>query len=538
MKESMTPIAQFELILGLMVAVLGLVWLAQRLRLPQAAMLIIGGIVLALLPWTPDVELDPNLVLILFLPPLLLSSAFFTAWQDFRADLRIILQLAIGAVAFTTLCIGYVAHWANPALPLAACFTLGAIVSPPDAVAVKAVLQHLRLPPRMSIMLEGESLVNDAAALVLFHFAVAAALTGTFDAGHAVIEFILLAAGGVLAGLIFGMVALFIMRHLHDELLVIVSGFLTAWGSYIGGESLLHVSGVLTTVTCGFFLGWRAHEEMDASTRLKARGVWDIAIFLLESMVFILIGLSLRGVMMRLDKDWDVFFTWLPAIGIITGAMIISRFCWIFPTTYIVRWLLPWLRQRDPYPPIAVPLVMSWAGMRGVVTLAVALALPDTFPGRDFILITAFTVILVTVLVQGTTLAPLIRIIGLNAKSMPLTKTLTEAEARAKIAAVQLALVERKSLQPDGTHLHPRLAEQYGYRARVSARFARETKELLPHRNAHFQVVQEAIKAGRAELLRLHRTGAVRDETLRDLEHELDLEEINVQGWLSDYKDL
>src|ERR1700733_1186428 len=200
----MSPVARFELILLLLAAIIVLELAARRLRLPPAAAFVLGGIALALTPGTPQVELDPDLALVLFLPPLLLSSAFFTVWRDFRADLRIILQLAVGAVAFTTLIVGLVAHLVVPSLPWAACFALGPIVSPPDAVAAKAVLQGLRLPPRVTVLLEGESLVNDASGLVLYRFAVAAAMTGAFDAGQAAASFGVLALGGGAAGVAFG----------------------------------------------------------------------------------------------------------------------------------------------------------------------------------------------------------------------------------------------------------------------------------------------------------------------------------------------
>ena len=210
-----SPVAGFELILLLLAAIVGLELLARRLRMPPAAALILGGIVLALIPHVPDIELDPDLTLVLFLPPLLMASAYFTSWRDFRANLRTILQLAVGAVGFTTAVVGVVAHWAVPSLPWAACFALGAIVSPPDAVAAKAVLAEVALPRRMVVLLEGESLVNDATGLVLFRFAVAAGLTGVFSAGGAALSFGVLAAGGVAAGLAFGFVTMLLVARLR-----------------------------------------------------------------------------------------------------------------------------------------------------------------------------------------------------------------------------------------------------------------------------------------------------------------------------------
>ncbi len=234
----MSPVHLFELLLLLMGLVIPLELLARRLHLPPAAALILGGMALALAPGQHDLQLDPDLTLVLFLPPLLMASAYFTVWRDFRADLRIILQLAVGAVAFTTLVVGAVAHWAMPGLPWAACFALGAIVSPPDAVAAKAVLQRVSLPPRMTVLLEGESLVNDASGLVLFRLAVAASLTGAFSVRDAVVNFGVLSVGGLAAGVLFGWVASRLLALLPDVHLSVIGSLLAAWASYIGADAL------------------------------------------------------------------------------------------------------------------------------------------------------------------------------------------------------------------------------------------------------------------------------------------------------------
>jgi len=524
----MSNAKSFELVLALMAAVVGLELVARRMRLPPAAALILGGIVLALIPGTPDVVLDPDLAMVLFLPPLLLSSAYFTVWRDFRANLRIILQLAVGAVAFTTFVVGVVAHWVMPSVPWAVCFALGAIVSPPDAVAAKAVLQHVTLPLRVTTLLEGESLVNDATGLVLYRFAVAAAMTGGFSAGHAALSFAVLAVGGCAAGAAFGWLVSVVLARLSDTTLTIVASFLAAYASYIGGEAV-GVAGVLSCVACGLVLGWRQHAAFSAATRLQARAVWNVVVFLLESLVFILIGLTLRHVVHRLGGRAETIVPLLPAIGAIVAAVIVSRFVWMIPATYLPRLLVPALRRRDPYPPLAIPIVMGWAGMRGVVTLAAALALPAAVPQRDFVVTAAFAVILVTVLVQGATLAPLVRLLRVGSFKLQAAETLDEAAARASVAAAQLAAVERHSAGPDGTQLHPRLLEQYGYRAKAAARFSAASGELTPHRQAHFAVVLAAVAAGRAELLRLHRDGCIHDSVLHALEHELDLEETSAR---------
>jgi monovalent cation/hydrogen antiporter len=529
-QENMTAVSSFEIVLILMAAMLVLEMLARRLQLPRAAALILGGIGFALIPGTPDIEINPDLVLLLFLPPLLMASAWFTAWRDFRADIRIILQLAVGAVGFTTLAVGVVAHLVQPSLPWGPCFALGAIVSPPDAVAAKAVLQKLPLPARVMTLLEGESLVNDASGLVLFRLAVAASLTGVFSITSATLDFAWLAAGGVALGVVFGYASIFVVKRIGDSDLTIVWSFLTAWISYIAADKL-GVSGVLSTVACGMILGWQQHDVLTAVTRTRSLAVWGVVVFVLESLVFILIGLSLRGVMTRLG-GFDSLVELLPSTMAIVAAVIVARFIWIYGATYIPRVLIPALRERDPYPPPAVPFIMSWAGLRGVVSLAAALSLPEGFPGRDFILAVTFAVILITVLVQGGTLAPLVKSLSNSKfKSLNVSK-LSEADARARIAAVQLAAVEKVSLNSDGTHRHPRLVEQYSYRLRATSRFSEETEALTPHRVDHFTAVLAAISAGRRELLRLHRADEIHDTVLHAIEQELDLEEINVQRFV------
>ncbi|QDM25284.1 Na+/H+ antiporter [Tardiphaga sp. vice304] len=526
----MSRVARFELILLLMAVIVALDIVARRLKLPPAAALILGGVCFALIPGAPDVEIDPDLVLVLFLPPLLMSSAWFTSWRDFRADIRIILQLAVGAVFFTTLVVGAVTHWVMPSLPWAVCFALGAIVSPPDAVAAKAVLSSVPLPRRVVVLLEGESLVNDASGLVLFRFAVAAALTGSFSIGEASLSFAWLGIGGIAMGVAFAVVSIFVMKRIRDSDLIIVWTFLNAWMSYIAAEKL-GVSGVLSTVACGIILGWKQHEVINAATRTRALAVWGVVVFALESLVFILIGLSLRGILSRLGNT-DALLGLLPATAAIVGTVILARFVWIYLGTYLPRLLLPSLRARDPYPPLAVPFIMGWAGMRGVVSLAIALSLPEGFPGRDFILAVTFAVILVTVLLQGTTLAPLARLLVKEDFTLAHGPQLTEAQARARVAAAQLAALEKESLKPDGTHRHPRLIEQYNYRVNAAKRFSEESETLAPHRTDHYNAVLAANAAGRTELLRMHRSGEIHDSVLHEIERGLDLEEVNVRRFV------
>ncbi len=521
----MSPADRFEVVLLLIAACVGLTLVAKHLRLPQAGALIVGGLLLALIPGMPSVTIDPDLVLVLFLPPLLLLSAYLTDWRAFRADLRIILQLAVGAVLFTTLVVGLVAHLVVPTLPWAACFALGAIVSPPDAVAAKAVLQGLPLPRRTITLLEGESLLNDASGLVLYRISVVAALTGTFDSFEAAGSFGMLVIGGVIVGVACGFAASFAIGRILEGELGVATSFLAAWGSYILGERL-HLSGVLATVACGIVMGLRQHAVLDAEQRLQSQAVWRTIGFVLESLVFILIGLSLRSVVDRLAGGGGLIDMPLMQAGAIVAAVIVARFAWIIPTAYGTRALFPALRRNDPYPSLRILTVMSWAGMRGVVSLAAALALPAAFPGRDFILLSTFAVILVTVLVQGATLAPMIRLMRLETLPPVAEWSLTEGAARREIVAAQLKAIEQRSRKDDGTHDHPRLVEQFQFRLAAISRAVDAGGALEGVRTEHFGALLAGVNAGRQELLRLHRSGEISNDVLRALERELDADEI------------
>ena len=526
--------AGFETILCLLTAALLMEAAARRLRVPPSAVLVAGGIVLALIPGAPSLELDPDLILTLFLPPLLFSSAYFTVWRDFRANLRPILQLAVGAVAFTTLAVALVSRLLFPGMPWAACFALGAVVSPPDAVAAKAVLKGLPLPSRLVTLLEGESLVNDAAGLVLFRVAIAAGLTGSFDAWDALGDFAIVSAGGVAAGLVFGHSLAFALRRVASADLNIVGGMLGAWGAYVGGD-LLHVSGVLSTVACGLVVGWKQHEVLPAKTRTEANAVWNVVVFLLESLIFVLIGLALRGVARRLHEAGIAPLSLLgPAAGI-AAVMVAARFAWIIPTTYVGRFLFPGLRRHDPYPLVGVPVVMSWAGMRGVVSLAVALSLPQAFPARDTLLAVTLGAVLASILLQGTTLAPLIRALRLGGFQLEVPPTLDEAHTRARVYGAALGAIRLASRRSDGGERHPRLLEQYGYRsAMAERRAAAGAVEHGPERRAHYEAVLAANSAARLELLGLHRAGRIHDSVLDGLEAELDLEELSARHVLAE----
>ncbi|MBN3786229.1 Na+/H+ antiporter [Burkholderia sp. Ac-20353] len=523
----MSPVSAFKLILLSFLAIVALECIAKRLRLPPAAALLVGGVGIAFIPGLPPINLDPDLVLVVFLPPLLMDGAYFSVWEEFKRNVGGILLLAIGAVVFTTLAVGLAVHWAVPSLPWAACFALGAIVSPPDAVAAKAVLERVALPRRLMVLLEGESLLNDAAGLVLFRFAVVAALTGAFSFQHALVSFAELGLGGVVVGFVIGWLVVRFLKLLDDDYLVITVAVLAGWIGYVAGE-MLEVSGVIATVVVGMMLGWYQHDVFSAAVRTRATAFWQVIVFLLEALVFVLIGLSLRGVMHRLGGFDQVIGTMMPPVLAVLAAVIGSRFVWIYAVEAL-KWPVNGLTRSQCRPDWKAATVMSWAGMRGVVTLAVALSLPDTMPGRDLILVAAFAVILVTVLLQGTTIGPLIQLLRLPSHPAHAAHHLTEPQAWARVEAAQLAAIQPLVRDASSEVIHPRLLEQYTYRAELTQRVQDEPAYPQSARAAHYDVVLAAIAAGRAELLRLHRSGQIHDEMLHALERDLDLQEVSAE---------
>lgn len=521
----MSNVASFKLILLLLIAIIGLELLAKRFRLPPAAALIVGGAALAFVPGLPAVALDPELALVVFLPPLLMNGAYYIAWDDFKHHFRGIMLLAIGAVTFTTLLVGYCTHLLLPGLPWGCCFALGAIVSPPDAIAAKAVLERVKLPGKVMVLLEGESMLNDASGLVLYRFAVAAVLTGAFSAVDAVANFSLLCIGGVVVGLVIGYAAIKLIKALTEPFLVIITSVLPAWICYIAAEEL-DVSGVMATVTYGMMLGWHQHDVVSATVRTQGVAFWRVLTFMLESLVFVFIGLSLRGVLERIGGMERAFSEFAPAVTLIVGVVLISRFIWIFATDSISALIATFFKKGGFQLDWRAAIIKSWAGMRGVVTLAAALALPTSLPGRDFILVTSFVVILVTVLIQGTSIGWLIALLNMKKDAHGEHAYLTEPQCWALLEAAQFSAVEARAYDGDGKLLHPRLLEQYGYRARISDLHRNAPELPVDARTAHYDIILAAIAAGREALLKLHRSRQLNDEMLHMLERDLDLQEI------------
>ncbi len=514
----------FETLLGLIAASVALTLLARKLRVPSAVMLVLGGMGLALAPGLPEVKLEPELALALFLPPLLQASAQRTDWQQFRSSLLPILLLAVGAVLFTAAAVAVVIKQLAPALPWAAAVALGAIVAPPDAVSATSVLRHFKLPRRIVTVLEGESLINDASALVLYRFAVTATLAGSISLAQASWSFLLTAAGGAATGLAVGWLAVWLSKRLHDRLLEIVISFLSAFASYALAEAF-HVSGVLAAVACGGLLG-RRQFELAARTRLETNSAWEFAEFVLTSLVFLLVGLQLRGIVERLTAA-DIDFLRLAMLaGAVAGALIVSRFVWVFATFYPVAALGQALKGCGFAPPLSHPLIISWAGMRGVVSLAAALALPAAFPGRDEIVFFAFCCILATLVIQGTTLGPLIARFDLGDPDIEAVKP-EVVTARKEVAEAALSTLSEKLEDPNHADVAETLVQDFQARVHHAERLHEDAGKAQRRMDRQLQLRLEALQAARAKLV--EQRDQLDGDTLATLVQELDLEEEQVR---------
>lgn len=520
-------------ILVLLLAVAAAVALVSaRLKLPPAILLVLVGVALALVPGLPTIELAPELVLLLVLPPLIYSSAVAMSWREFRYNLRPISLLVVGGVAFTTLATAAATHWLL-GFPWAVGFVLGAIISPPDAVAPLSIARRMQLPRRILVVLEGEGLANDATALILYRFAIIAVSAGVFSFGRAAAMFTAIIAGEILWGIGVGWLMLRLRRWIDNpriELVVaVLTPFLAYWPpQHLGG------SGVLATVTAGLYISWNGLRLIGAATRLQGVFFWDFLIYLIEGLVFLITGLQARSLIARMGHYSAVELI-IPAVTV-SAVVILARFIWIYPATYLPRWLLPGLRRRDPSPPWQYPFVLAFTGVRGIVSLAAALAIPivtadgEPFPERDLILFLTFCVILVTLVGQGLLLPAVIRRLGLAHAGRRERAADRAEERKARRQAIE-AVIERLDRLAAERHLpedvvrplhilhHDRLRhiqhesdgeDRHGHRK---------------HTELHGEIELLLIEAERDEINALYRDGKIKDEARRRVERELDLRE-------------
>jgi CPA1 family monovalent cation:H+ antiporter len=528
----------FEHTLLLLLLIASLSVVGRWLPWPQLITYLFGGVGAAFLPGFPRFNLDPGFFFLCFLPPLLFSDGWLMPLRELARAKRPILLLAIGLVTFTTLAVGLVAHWLVPGLPLAMAFALGAIVSPTDAVSVNAITERLKVPARLTTVLNGESLLNDATGLVGFKFALAAVVAGSFSLRLIAVEFTLLSIGGFAMGLVvgYGIGRLRdLLRRLRssDTEIEVTLSLMTPYAAYLLAERF-GVSGVLSVVAAGLYSGWRDPVRMDAQTRQESYAVWALLVFWLNGIAFVLLGLQFPTLLEAVSHR----FTILHLLGLtaaVAGTAMAARIAWVFPNAYL-PFRIPSIRRTETPPSRASVFVVSWAGMRGTVTLAAALSIPlfmpdgSPFPGRDIVIFLAFGVIAATLLVQGTTLEALIHRLGLREDAER-----PKEERLARMTAVEAGLktlraAEASATAPDQSAALAVVTGEYELRLAVLTAEG-ETRRSARRRQTegiHFRMA--ALKAERRALDALWRSGAIIDEVHRPLQLLLDYEEGLLMG--------
>jgi monovalent cation/hydrogen antiporter len=521
------------LIVGVLVAVAGLSALARALSVPYPIVLVAGGAAFGFIPGVPEVKLDPNVVLVVFLPPLLYGAAFFANLGDLRSNLRALTLSSVGLVLATMVVVAVVAHMLVPGMPWGAAFALGAVVSPTDPLAGALIMRRLGVPRRLVSAAEGEGLFNDATALVAYKVAVVAVVSGSFSLGHASVRFLLSAAGGVAIGLVAGWVVAFIRERTQDAQVSVTISLLTGYAAYIPAQEA-GVSGVLAAVTAGLYMGFRGPSIIPARIRLQGFFVWDLFDFLLNASLFALVGLQLHSVVQdaRVGRTAGELIGWAAAISAVVVGV---RLVWLFTTPYLIRALDRRPSQRLRRVGAAGRLVIGWSGMRGAVSLAAALALPlttdagDPFPERALIIYLTFGVIFATLVVQGLTLPMVIhrlRVVQDGSED--------REELRARLTATRAALERLDRLAEEEwtrDDTIDRLRGAYEYRRRrFSARAGKIEDDGYEDRSlAYQQTLQAVLAAQRDALVQLRNEGEISNEVMNRVVQELDLEESRLE---------
>ena len=506
--------------------------LARRFNIAPSILLVISGIVLALTPGLPRIALAPELVLLGILPPLIYSAGVAMSWREFRFNLRPIILLAFGCVVFTTCAVAAAAHWLL-AMPLAVGFVLGAIVAPPDAVAPLAIVRRLGVPRRLVLVLEGEGLANDATALILYRFAVAAVATGLFSLGEAAGIFALIVVGEIAYGIGIGWLSLRLRKWARDPRVEITLSLMTPYAAFLV-PAHLGGSGVLATVAAGLFVSWNGPLLIPAATRLQGIFFWDLLVYLLEGLVFLATGMQLRTLLDRTDTS--TLSDAAAAILLTAAVVIVARFVWVSPSIYLPRWINPALARRDPAPPWQWQFFLAFVGVRGVVSLAAALAIPLTtragapFPDRDLILVVSFGLIVVTLIGQGLLLPRVVRWLGLGRHAAEEREREQKAELNGRTEALKVAQGRLEKMAAEGRISSEVLAI---LRARHDYRLGRLPKILsqgldADAASAAAELRSDLIAAEREYIYQLLREGQITDEARRRIERELDLEEASI----------
>ncbi|MVM37661.1 Na+/H+ antiporter [Spirosoma sp. HMF3257] len=518
------------LCLALMLAVTLLVMVGQRLRIPVPIFLVISGLAVSLVPGIPRIEVDPDLIFLIFLPPLLYEAAWFTSWKEFWRWRRIIIVLAFGLVIFTAFAVAYVSSAVMPGFTLALGFLLGGIISPPDAVAATSVLKEVKISKTAISILEGESLVNDAASLIVFRFALAAVLSGTFVWQEASVNFLLVTFMGIVVGLTVACVFYAIHRWLPTSTRIsILLTFLAPYIMYMAAEEF-HVSGVMAVVSGGLFLSNQSHVILNHSSRIQGTGMWATVVFALNGLVFILIGLELPVIINGLDgysKTEAILYALL-----ITLVVIVTRMVFTLSSSYFTRFIGRYITVAQRNPGWRGPIVLGWAGMRGVVSLASALSVPLTmsngepFPHRNLILFITFVVILVTLVFQGLTLPFVIRWVQLKDPTDRIPEDVQESKIRIKLLKVALHyLTENYAEEAGSNELVANLKSRMESDVHQTKRHLDSVESDSENVAQYNEIMAEIIQIKRDELHRLRSIQEFDDEVIRKEEAQMDLEE-------------
>jgi Na+/H+ antiporter len=523
--------ARFQIFLILLAVLAGAALLARRTNVAPAILLLLGGIVLAFVPGMPSLELPPELVLLLVLPPLIYSASVAMSWREFRFNLRPIILLAVGCVIFTAFAVAAATHYLI-GLPWNVGFLLGAIVAPPDVVAPLAIARKLGMPRRILVILEGEGLANDATALILYRFALVAISIGTLSLPKATGIFAVIVTAEILFGAAVGWLSLRARHRARDPqieiTLSLITPYLAFWiPHHFGG------SGVIATVACGLYISWNGPLLISAATRLQGIFFWDLVIYLIEGLLFLLTGFQMR-LLYEKSKAFpidDILF----ATALVTVVIIVARFAWVYPATYLPRILSSRVRKRDPSPSWRTTFVIAFTGVRGAVSLAAALALPfalpsgEDFPYRDLILFVSFGVIFITLVGLGLGLPPVVRWLGVAQDGRDEHAREHESEIAARREALDCALASLDALTDD-RELSDEVVKLL--RARHETRVNQLPDSLDPDKHdvsaTGTELTRELISAERKFIHALLRDGKITDESRRRIERDLDLEEASL----------
>jgi CPA1 family monovalent cation:H+ antiporter len=506
-------LGDLEYLFALLLAAVLLVRAADLVHLPYPIVLVLGGLALAFVPGLPDLQLEPDAVLLVFLPPLLMSAGWYASPRELKAESRALGGLALGLVLVTMAAVAVVAHALVDGLPWAAAFVLGAVVAPTDAVAAIATFSRIAVPARVSRLVQGESLINDATGLTAFKVAVAAAVTGTFAPGHALLDFIWAAAGGAVVGIVVGRASIVLLRRVDDVSVVVVITVLVAYAAYIAAEGI-GASGVLACVACGLYSGWHQAEFFDADKRLTASAFWTILVFALETLLFVLLGVQFDTVVNELHGRSAAMMV---GAGVAVSAVVVA-----VRAAFALLRLSDGISRRER-------IVVGWCGMRGAVSLSAALGAPLAMPGRPEVIILTYAVILVTLVGQGLTLPLVVRALKLDSE-----REWSLDEAIARLDAAQSALDRLDEIESEGeadAEQLRRLRELYRGRFRqcmavVSGDRREEAlDEARVRREQLTSLRRDVIDTERSALLRLRDEGRIGQDTVRLIERDLDLDE-------------